>query len=171
MKYLITIVEYTATITTICGALLTSLEIMPHHMYMLNTGSALWLIWAILTKQKSIALVNATMLSIYLYGILKWFEYKKQPNGIHQTMSIISVNVKQNALAMRSMVSWICLWNLWSLIKGIEHSKKFEKLFFWDLSVKGPEPLKTFSCANRSKTPQRINFWDFKNLRNYFFEI
>ena len=71
MKYLITIVEYTATITTICGALLTSLEIMPHHMYMLNIGSALWLIWAILTKQNSIALVNATMLSIYLYGILK----------------------------------------------------------------------------------------------------
>lgn len=64
------LIEWTATITTLLGALLTSLGHDPINMYALNLGSLLWLIWSILDRKVSIALVNGGMLVIYVYGLV-----------------------------------------------------------------------------------------------------
>ena len=64
MKFL----EWTATIVTLIGAMLTALNYDPLNIYVLNVGSILWLAWACLERRASIALVNGGMLAIYLYG-------------------------------------------------------------------------------------------------------
>ena len=62
------LLEWTATIVTLIGALLTALNYDPLNIYVLNVGSILWLAWACLERRASIALVNGGMLAIYLYG-------------------------------------------------------------------------------------------------------
>jgi hypothetical protein len=65
------IIEYSATIITLAGALATSLAYDPWNIYILNIGSILWIIWSILERKVSIALVNAGMLLIYLFGLIQ----------------------------------------------------------------------------------------------------
>jgi len=67
---LLKFLEWIATIITLAGALLTSLRLDPWNIYVLNMGSFLWLLWAILEKRLSIALVNGGMLAIYIFGIV-----------------------------------------------------------------------------------------------------
>ena len=69
MQILITIIEWIATIVTLCGAVLTSMDIDPWNIYILNICTFLWIIWGFITKNKSIAIVNAGMLFIYIFGI------------------------------------------------------------------------------------------------------
>jgi hypothetical protein len=64
-----TILEWVATIVTIAGAFLTAFDYHPYNLYVLNAGSVLWLIWALLDHKASIAIVNGVMLLIYLAGI------------------------------------------------------------------------------------------------------
>lgn len=65
------VLEWFATAITLTGALLTSLAIDPWNIYVLNFGSFLWLLWAVLEKKFSIALVNFGMLAIYIFGIFR----------------------------------------------------------------------------------------------------
>jgi hypothetical protein len=70
------ILEWSATIITLAGALATSLAYDPWNIYILNVGSLLWIIWSVLERKASIALVNAGMLLIYLFGLIQrtdWF--------------------------------------------------------------------------------------------------
>lgn len=67
MKFL----EWFATLITLIGAGLTSLHYDPYNVYLLNFGSLLWIIWAVLEKRFSIAVVNAGMMIIYILGTLE----------------------------------------------------------------------------------------------------
>lgn len=72
LKYVIKfIVEILATISTVIGAILTSINIFPYNLYILNLGSLLWLVWSVFDRKVSIFLVNTTLLITYLYGIVK----------------------------------------------------------------------------------------------------
>ena len=64
-------IEWIATATTLTGAFLTALGRDPLNIYVLNVGSCLWLLWAILERRLSIALVNGGLLGIYLYGTFR----------------------------------------------------------------------------------------------------
>jgi hypothetical protein len=61
-------IKWTALVFTIIGALCTALSLDPYNIILLNIGSALYLIWALRAKDYNIALVNATLLAIYLTG-------------------------------------------------------------------------------------------------------
>lgn len=67
---MIKFLEWTATIITLAGAILTTLAIDPLNVYMFNLGSLLWAFWAILEKKYSILIVNMGMLLIYVSGSL-----------------------------------------------------------------------------------------------------
>ncbi len=66
----IVVIEWTGTLFTLIGAVLTSLHIDPYNVYILNIGSLCWVIWAILVKRTSILIVNLGLLIIYFYGTL-----------------------------------------------------------------------------------------------------
>lgn len=63
--------KWTATAITILGAVLTSLNIYPLNVIAFNLGSVLWLIFAIRIKENSLVVVNAGMLLVYVFGLLK----------------------------------------------------------------------------------------------------
>jgi len=63
------ILKWVAVAVVLVGALLTSLEATPYNIYMLNLGSALYLIWSIRIKEKSLIAVNLGLLSMYAIGL------------------------------------------------------------------------------------------------------
>jgi hypothetical protein len=65
-----TILEWSATAFTVAGALTTALSVDPLNIYLLNLGSILWLIWAVLIKRTSLIVVNSALLAVYVYGFV-----------------------------------------------------------------------------------------------------
>lgn len=65
-----TILEWSATVFTVAGALTTALSIDPLNIYLLNLGSILWLIWAVIIKRTSLIVVNSALLAVYVYGFV-----------------------------------------------------------------------------------------------------
>lgn len=63
------ILEWTATIVTVGGAIATALAIDPLNIVLFNIGSVLWIWWAVLTKRTSIVVVNIGLLLVYVYGL------------------------------------------------------------------------------------------------------
>jgi hypothetical protein len=63
------ILKWVATAFTLSGALSVSLSWEPYNMILLNIGSALFLIWGYLIKDKAIISVNVGLLAIYVYGL------------------------------------------------------------------------------------------------------
>lgn len=64
-------IEVLATILTTLGALYTAIGgYDPINVYLLNSGSVLWTMWAILDKKYGVLVVNLNMLIIYSYGTL-----------------------------------------------------------------------------------------------------
>lgn len=63
------ILKWAATLLTISGAIAVSLGIDPLNIYLLNAGSVLWTIWGVRIRERSIIVVNLSLLSIYIYGI------------------------------------------------------------------------------------------------------
>ena len=61
--------RWLATAITLVGALLTSLDIHPVNIYLLNFASVLWTIWSIRVKENSLIVVNIGMLAIYTMGL------------------------------------------------------------------------------------------------------
>ena len=69
-----TILEWSATAFTVAGAVATAIAIDPLNIYLLNLGAVLWLIWAVMVKRTSLIVVNAALLTVYVYGfILRMF--------------------------------------------------------------------------------------------------
>lgn len=69
--------EWIGTIITLSGAVLTTLGIDPLNIYIMNIGSLIWVIWAILERKFGILIVNLGLLLIYVYGIIiRNFEIK-----------------------------------------------------------------------------------------------
>jgi hypothetical protein len=64
------ILEWTATVVTVLGALATALAYDPLNIYLLNAGAILWLIWAVRVKKLSLVIVNAGLLAVYVYGFV-----------------------------------------------------------------------------------------------------
>jgi hypothetical protein len=63
-------IKWAATAVTLYGALLTSLQITPLNIYVLNLASAIWLIWAMRVKDKQLFVVNLGLLAIYALGLV-----------------------------------------------------------------------------------------------------
>jgi len=63
-------IKWTATAVTLYGALLTSLQVTPLNIYVLNLASAIWLIWAMRVKDKQLFVVNLGLLAIYALGLI-----------------------------------------------------------------------------------------------------
>ena len=62
-------VKWVATTITLSGAVLASLNIYPYSAVTLNTGAGLFLIWAILIKDRAMITVNLGLLLIYSTGL------------------------------------------------------------------------------------------------------
>jgi hypothetical protein len=45
--------------------------VYPTSIYLLNLGSAAWLITAIMWREASLIVVNASLLAVYVYGLIK----------------------------------------------------------------------------------------------------
>jgi hypothetical protein len=60
---------WVATLTTLAGALCTSLRIDPLNVYILNVGAVLFLWWAIIIKDRAMVAVNTGLLAIYVVGL------------------------------------------------------------------------------------------------------
>ena len=65
-----TILEWSATAFTVAGAVATAIAIDPLNIYLLNLGAVLWLIWAVMVKRTSLIVVNAALLTVYVYGFI-----------------------------------------------------------------------------------------------------
>lgn len=64
------IIKWIATIVTLVGAILVSLDVQPWSIYMMNLGAFLFLVWAILVKEIALIIVNVGLLLIYTIGTL-----------------------------------------------------------------------------------------------------
>ena len=73
IKKVNTILEWLATVVTICAALATALSIDPLNIYLFNIGSVLWLVWAVRIKRASLVVVNVGLLAVYVYGLIVRF--------------------------------------------------------------------------------------------------
>jgi len=65
-----TILEWSATAFTVAGAVAIALALDPLNIYLLNVGAVLWLIWAVMVKRTSLIVVNAALLTVYVYGFV-----------------------------------------------------------------------------------------------------
>lgn len=63
-------IKWIATIVTLMGAILVSLDIQPLSVYMMNLGAFLFLVWAILVKEPALVVVNVGLLFIYTIGTI-----------------------------------------------------------------------------------------------------
>jgi hypothetical protein len=61
--------KWLGTLLTIAGAVATSLAIDPLNVYLFNAGALTWLCAAVRMKEKSLIVVNAGLLAVYLFGI------------------------------------------------------------------------------------------------------
>jgi len=63
------VLKWTACAVTLAGALCTALRIDPLNIYLLNAGSALYLIWSIRIREANLIVINAALLIIYVIGL------------------------------------------------------------------------------------------------------
>ncbi len=64
------ILKWVGTALTIAGASATSLALDPLNVYLFNAGALTWLAAAIRMKEKSLIVVNAGLLAVYVFGVI-----------------------------------------------------------------------------------------------------
>lgn len=64
------ILKWIGTALTIAGAIATSLALDPLNVYLFNAGALVWLSAAIRMKEKSLIVVNAGLLVVYIFGVI-----------------------------------------------------------------------------------------------------
>jgi len=64
------ILKWVGTALTIAGAVATSLAMDPLNVYLFNAGAVTWLAAAIRMKEKSLIVVNAGLLAVYIFGVI-----------------------------------------------------------------------------------------------------
>ena len=64
------ILKWVGTALTIAGAVATSLALDPLNVYLFNAGALTWLFAAIRMKEKSLIVVNAGLLAVYVFGVI-----------------------------------------------------------------------------------------------------
>jgi 4-hydroxybenzoate polyprenyltransferase len=62
------LIKWIATIITLLGAICTAAAIDPLNIWLLNTGSIVFLIWSFRIKDLAMITVNAGLLGIYTLG-------------------------------------------------------------------------------------------------------
>jgi len=62
--------KWLGTALTIAGAVATSLAMDPLNVYLFNAGAITWLAAAIRMKEKSLIVVNAGLLAVYIFGVI-----------------------------------------------------------------------------------------------------
>lgn len=70
MKKLDIYLKWLATVVTIIGAVLVSIDYYPIGPVMLNLGAAIWLIVAFMWREWSLIIINASLLLIYSVGLI-----------------------------------------------------------------------------------------------------
>jgi len=63
------ILKWVGTALTIAGAVATALAIDPLNVYLFNAGALVWLWAATRMKEKSLIVVNAGLLAVYMFGV------------------------------------------------------------------------------------------------------
>ena len=66
---IIDITKWSATVVVLLGAVLASVGIYPYSAIVLNAGSFLFLIWAIMIRDRAMITVNLGLLMIYSIGL------------------------------------------------------------------------------------------------------
>jgi hypothetical protein len=66
---IVDITKWSATVVVLLGAVLASVGIYPYSAIVLNAGSFLFLIWAILIRDRAMITVNLGLLMIYSIGL------------------------------------------------------------------------------------------------------
>ena len=61
-------IKWVATAVTLAGAVATAAMFDPLNIWLLNIGSLLFLIWAVMIKEKAMITVNSGLLLIYDFG-------------------------------------------------------------------------------------------------------
>ena len=61
--------KWVACIVTLTGAVLTSLNIHPANIYLLNLGAVLYFIWGYRIREINLVVINAGFIIIYAIGI------------------------------------------------------------------------------------------------------
>jgi hypothetical protein len=64
------LLKWTGTVLTLIGAVLTSIDIQPFNVWLLNIGSAVFVAWAIRIKDGAMITVNLGLLTIYSIGVI-----------------------------------------------------------------------------------------------------
>ena len=72
-KEIVFYLKWVATVITIAGAVCTSINMYPLGPALLNLGAFVWLIVAIMWREWSLIVINATLLLIYSVGLLVKF--------------------------------------------------------------------------------------------------
>jgi len=67
------LLKWIATIITLLGAICTAAAIDPLNVWLLNTGSIVFLIWSFRIKDLAMITVNAGLLGIYTVGTVMRF--------------------------------------------------------------------------------------------------
>jgi len=63
------LLKWTGTILTLFGAVLTSIDIQPYNIWLLNVGSAVFVAWAVRIRDGAMITVNLGLLTIYSIGV------------------------------------------------------------------------------------------------------
>ena len=64
------LLKWIGTVLTLIGAILTSIDIQPYNVWLLNIGSAVFVAWAIRIKDGAMITVNLGLLTIYSIGVI-----------------------------------------------------------------------------------------------------
>ena len=64
------LLKWIGTVLTLIGAVLTSIDIQPYNVWLLNIGSAVFVAWAIRIKDGAMITVNLGLLTIYSIGVI-----------------------------------------------------------------------------------------------------
>jgi hypothetical protein len=70
MMNLAHIAKHLALISTLSGAVATSLALDPLNIWLLNAGALLYLYWSVTVRDWNLVAVNAGLLTIYLIGAI-----------------------------------------------------------------------------------------------------
>ena len=65
------ICKWLATVLMLIAAVCVSFDLRPYHIWFLNIGSAAWLATALLWREWSLIIVNATLLLVYFVRFVK----------------------------------------------------------------------------------------------------
>jgi len=65
-----TIFKWLGMLLTVCGALMTAIDVDPLNIYLFNSGAVFWLIASIRMRDTSLIVMNSSLLIISIIGLI-----------------------------------------------------------------------------------------------------